>query len=70
MDGQPVTVYPPEPDGGRRVVVGGEPLGRAHRVEDVVEFLRRAGLDQIEVEETDLIDWRGVGPEQWATPAD
>lgn len=64
----PVIVDPPLPTGGRRVRVGGEILGLAHDLRDVAEFLRRAGLDDIDVETSALIDWRGGGPGVWATP--
>ncbi|UQA95030.1 hypothetical protein [Streptomyces halobius] len=66
-----VTVHPPGPGGARRVTVDGRPLGVAHRIEDLVKFLRHARLtehvplDEVEVEETDLIDWLGGGPEEW-----
>ncbi|WP_019359397.1 MULTISPECIES: hypothetical protein [Streptomyces] len=44
-----------------------ESLGFAHRPEDVVEFLRRAGLDpaEIQLEDPNLIEWRGGGPDVW-----
>lgn len=48
--------------------VDGEILGLAYGLADVAEFLRRAGLE-LEPEElpgSPLIDWRGVGPDQWA----
>ncbi|MFF7365646.1 hypothetical protein [Streptomyces sp. NPDC008125] len=67
----PVTVYPPSPTGGRRVRIDGEILGLAHDLADVAEFLRRAGLDDIDehdVETSALIDWRGGGPRVWAAP--
>ncbi|MER6461267.1 hypothetical protein ABT278_12425 [Streptomyces sp. NPDC001228] len=66
-----VTVHPPSPAGGRRVHADGEPLGLAHGVGDVAEFLRRAGLeiDPAEVAESSWIDWRGVGPEHWRPDA-
>jgi hypothetical protein len=62
-----VTVHPVAPAGGRRVVahVHGTDsvLGLAHRMSDVVEFLRRAGwLDE---EDWPPIMWRGGGPEVW-----
>ncbi len=62
-----VIVHPPSPTGGRRVRVDGEILGLAYSVRDVAEFLRRAGLelDAVEVERSELIDWRGGGPEVW-----
>jgi hypothetical protein len=64
----PVIVYPPDEDGGRRVRVDGEILGRAYGTRDVAEFLRRAGLedaDEVYVAESGLIEWRGGGPEVW-----
>ncbi|MCF3136179.1 MULTISPECIES: hypothetical protein [Streptomyces] len=62
-----VIVHPPSPTGGRRVRVDGEILGLAHNMADLVEFLRRAGLelDAAEAAEAPWIDWRGVGPDRW-----
>ncbi|MEV0375808.1 hypothetical protein AB0I10_39805 [Streptomyces sp. NPDC050636] len=73
MDEKPprVTVHPPGPDGARRVTAGDRTLGVAHRIEDLVKILRHAllaehvPLDEVEVEETDLIDWQGGGPGEW-----
>jgi hypothetical protein len=67
----PVIVYPPSPTGGRRVRVDGEILGLASSMRDVAEFLRRAGMDGLEasdVERSELIDWRGGGPDVWTAP--
>ncbi|ESU46479.1 hypothetical protein P376_5544 [Streptomyces sp. HCCB10043] len=64
-------VSPPSPTGGRRVRVDGEILGLAHNLRDVAEFLRRAGLDDVDetdVETSALIEWRGGGPEVWLAP--
>lgn len=63
----PVIVYPPSPTGGRRVRVDGEILGLAHGLADVVEFLRRAGLelDEYDVVRSEIIEWRGGGPYVW-----
>ncbi|MER7222601.1 hypothetical protein [Streptomyces rubradiris] len=63
-----VIVYPPDEEGGRRIRVDGEISGRAFGLKDMVEFLRRAGLDTIE--DTDVvtagwIEWRGGGPDAW-----
>jgi hypothetical protein len=63
-----VVIYPPSPTGGRRVRVNGEILGLAHSLADVVEFLRRAGLedfDEYDVARSELIEWRGGGPYVW-----
>ncbi|MBL1105568.1 hypothetical protein JK361_13390 [Streptomyces sp. 5-8] len=64
---RPIIVHLPSPTGGRRVRVDGEILGLAHNVGDLVEFLRRAGLEiePEEVADSPLIDWRGVGPDRW-----
>ncbi|MBY8876668.1 hypothetical protein [Actinacidiphila acidipaludis] len=53
---------------GRRVRVDGEVLGVAYAPADVLEFLRRAGLDpdQVRLDDPALIDWRGGGPDVWA----
>lgn len=62
--------YPPGSDGGRRVRVDDRFVGLAYGVIDVVEFLRRAGLDDVDdvwVEQSALIEWRGVGPEEWGS---
>lgn len=40
----PVVVYPPDADGGRRMRVDGEILGRANGLRDIAEFLRRVGI--------------------------
>ncbi|MGW1836995.1 hypothetical protein [Streptomyces sp. NPDC002067] len=62
-----IVVHPPSPTGGRRVHVDGEILGLAYDVRDVKEFLRRAGLDpdDIDLDDTTLIEWRGGGPTVW-----
>ncbi|WP_329321694.1 hypothetical protein [Streptomyces sp. NBC_01262] len=54
-------------DGGRRVTINGEPVGRATSIADLVEFLRRAGLDEADVilDDPTLIEWRGGGPDVW-----
>ncbi|MGC4947766.1 hypothetical protein ACLQ2N_16415 [Streptomyces sp. DT224] len=64
----PVVVYPPSPTGGRRVRVDGSILGLAYGVGDVAEFLRRAGLEDVDegdVDRSTLIEWRGGGPDVW-----
>ncbi|MEU9033812.1 MULTISPECIES: hypothetical protein [unclassified Streptomyces] len=64
----PVIVHPPSPTGGRRVRVDGQILGLAFNLADLVEFLRRAGLeglDEVAVARSELIEWRGGGPEHW-----
>ncbi|MFF6847178.1 hypothetical protein [Streptomyces antimycoticus] len=69
MVGMPrVVVQPPSPTGGRRVRVDGVILGVAYGEADLREFLRRAGLedaDDVDVEASPLIEWRGGGPRVW-----
>ncbi|TDC74182.1 hypothetical protein [Streptomyces hainanensis] len=67
-----VVVHPPRATGGRRVSAGGEDLGVARSPVELIEFLRRAGLDPDEVllEDPTLIEWRGGGPEVWTTQPD
>lgn len=63
----PIVVHPPGPDGGRRVTSRGNTLGHAYGMVDVIEFLRRVGLDvaTIDLHDETLIDWREGGPESW-----
>ncbi|MFF3611437.1 hypothetical protein [Streptomyces sp. NPDC002580] len=65
---QPVVVYPPTADGGRRVRVGARFVGMAYTLVDIAEFLGRAGPDDVEASEVrtaDWIEWRGGGPGVW-----
>ncbi|MEZ7004809.1 hypothetical protein [Streptomyces sp. AD55] len=65
---QPVVVYPPGEDGGRRVRFDGSFVGLAYTLLDIAEFLRRAGLEDVEtsdVESAPWIEWRGGGPHAW-----
>ena len=61
METAPIVVHSPSPSGGRRVTARGEILGLAHEDQDLVEFLRRAGLPDA----WDLLDdpawvkWKG-----------
>ncbi|MBQ0827697.1 hypothetical protein [Streptomyces tagetis] len=71
MSPAPVIVYPPDESGGRRVRVDVTILGLAHGVRDVAAFLQQAGLqgfDEMDVVRTDLIEWRGGGPDVWTAP--
>ncbi|WP_030962605.1 hypothetical protein [Streptomyces sp. NRRL S-378] len=62
-----VVVHPPDDEGGRRVRIDGTILGRATSMRDLVEFLRRAGLelDPEGAALSSLVEWRGGGPEVW-----
>ncbi|MFG2291996.1 hypothetical protein [Streptomyces sp. NPDC048603] len=62
-----IVVHRPDNEGGRRVTADGAGLGVAYGVGDVAEFFRRAEipLDEDDIPLTDLIEWRGGGPEVW-----
>ncbi|KAF4407750.1 MULTISPECIES: hypothetical protein [Streptomyces] len=63
----PVVVHPPDGSGRRRVGIRGQDVGSATGPRDLLEFLRRAGLDpdQIALDDPALIRWRGGGPDDW-----
>jgi len=65
MEYPSIVVHAPALDGSRRVTAGDETLGIAYHLDDVVEILRLADLDEIEVQESDIIDWQGGGPDDW-----
>ena len=65
---QPIVIYPPAEDGGRRVRMGERFVGMAYGLLDIVEFLRLAGLestDETWVRHSDAVEWRGGGPDMW-----
>ncbi|MEU0945688.1 hypothetical protein ABZ379_23375 [Streptomyces canus] len=65
---RPVTVRPPDSQGGRLVHIHKEAIGRAFGLWDMVVFLQRAGLDMGEedmIAASDLIEWIGGGPTVW-----
>ncbi|UNO38691.1 hypothetical protein [Streptomyces sp. MST-110588] len=68
----PVIVHPPTPSGGRRVTLRGRFAGLAHGRGDVAEFLRRAGLapdsEDIDLDDPELIEWRGGDLDTWPEP--
>lgn len=62
MEAAPIVVHRPSPTGGRRVTVRqGGIVGLAHSDEDVVEFLRRAGIEEAEalLDDPRWVEWRG-----------
>ncbi|MBT2391645.1 hypothetical protein J7E87_19955 [Streptomyces sp. ISL-1] len=63
----PVIVHSLSPEGGRLVTIRGERVGIASNLFDLLEFLRRAGLPEADtaIDDPDLIEWRGGGPEVW-----
>ncbi|MFF9011022.1 hypothetical protein ACF087_35255 [Streptomyces goshikiensis] len=62
-----IVIHAPDSSGGRRVHAGSAILGRAHSMRDVQEFLRRTGLEweQEQIAASQLVEWRGGGPETW-----
>ncbi|WP_328472365.1 hypothetical protein [Streptomyces sp. NBC_00448] len=69
--GTQVIVEPPAP-AGRRIRVGRETLGLARSPGDLLEFLRRAGLDPdaVSLDDPELFVWHGGGPDVWTAPDD
>jgi hypothetical protein len=49
----------------RRVDVLGTQVGKAYCLEDVVEFMRRAGLDEADHLDSLFVEWQGGGPDVW-----
>ncbi|MEU0413568.1 hypothetical protein ABZ307_38055 [Streptomyces griseorubiginosus] len=65
---RPVSVGPPDSQGGRLVHIRNEAVGRAYGLWDMVVFLNRAGLDlgeEDEIAASDLIEWTGGRPTVW-----
>ncbi|TSB19297.1 hypothetical protein [Streptomyces benahoarensis] len=62
-----IIVHPPSRTGGRRVSADGTILGPAMNRRDLLEFIRRAGLDPeaVDLEDSTVIVWRGAGPDIW-----
>ncbi|MFF7452345.1 MULTISPECIES: hypothetical protein [unclassified Streptomyces] len=60
-----VVVHSPALDGSRRVTADDHDLGVASHLGDVVELLRLADLDVVEVEVSDIVEWQGGGPDDW-----
>ncbi|MBB5926734.1 hypothetical protein [Streptomyces echinatus] len=63
-----VIVYEPAGDGGRRVRLEDRFLGMAYTLLDIAEFLRAAGMPDVEpddVARASWVEWRGGGPGAW-----
>lgn len=64
----PVIVGQPNQTGGRQVRVNGRVAGVAFSLHDLTVFLQHSGLedwDELDVAGSDLIEWRGGGPDSW-----
>ncbi|MFE4218133.1 hypothetical protein [Streptomyces sp. NPDC056844] len=57
----PIVIHRFSPTGGRRVTIRGQIAGLAYDDQDVVEFLRRAGLPDAEqlLDRPEWVEWRG-----------
>ncbi|TDU04995.1 hypothetical protein EDD99_3478 [Streptomyces sp. 846.5] len=49
----------------RRVDIRDTQVGKAYSLNDVAEFCRRAGLEDIDLEADGNVRWIGGGPHQW-----
>ncbi|GAA2236281.1 hypothetical protein GCM10010430_16450 [Kitasatospora cystarginea] len=68
----PVVVRPPTRGARpyRRVEIYGRLVGKAYDEADVSEFIRRAGVDDPDLDDPDLVGWRGGDRTVWsAEPA-
>lgn len=61
-------VYSPGIEGARMVSYGGRILGWAFKLSDIEDLLRAAGADPdtIRLDDHEICEWRGGGPETWA----
>ncbi|MFD9073653.1 hypothetical protein [Streptomyces lasiicapitis] len=61
MPTAPIVVHRVSPSGGRRVTARGQILGLARSDADVVEFLRRAGIEDAGelLDDPHAVEWRG-----------
>ncbi|WP_329143373.1 hypothetical protein OIU91_05765 [Streptomyces sp. NBC_01456] len=63
----PIVIHPASVTGGRRVTARGQILGLAYDDLDLVEFLRRAGVDEPEsiIDDPAWVEWRGGRAHDW-----
>ncbi|WP_371495889.1 hypothetical protein OG871_09480 [Kitasatospora sp. NBC_00374] len=64
----PVVVRPPTrgPRPYRRVEIYGRAVGKAFDAADVAEFIRRAGVEEPNLSDPDLVGWRGGDQTVWS----
>ncbi|WP_052390876.1 hypothetical protein [Streptomyces sp. NRRL B-24484] len=64
----PVVVHPPTHGARpyRRVEIYGRPVGRAYGEEDVAEYIRHAGVSEPDLDDPDLVGWRGGDRTVWS----
>jgi hypothetical protein len=69
MTERSVIVYPPIKGEGRQVRLDGELVGAAYSLHVLAVMLQRAGwagVDEIDVANSPVIEWHGGGPEVWS----
>ncbi|MET9730150.1 hypothetical protein ABZZ79_05580 [Streptomyces sp. NPDC006458] len=63
-----VIVCPPKQTGGRKVRIDDRTVGTARSLHDLTVLLRNVGLagwDELDVADSDLVEWHEGGPEIW-----
>lgn len=61
-----IVVHPPRRGHpGRRVEIRHEYVGTAYGPSDVIEFARRSGLDDVDLDDAELVSWRGGDASVW-----
>ncbi|WUX58805.1 hypothetical protein OG522_06580 [Streptomyces sp. NBC_01431] len=66
--GSPIVVHPPLGTGGRRVVVRNQIVGIAYDDRELIELLRRTGLELAEAlvdSDSPMMEWRGGQPHDY-----
>ncbi|WP_354639209.1 hypothetical protein [Kitasatospora camelliae] len=68
----PVVVRPPTHGAHpyRRVEIYGRTVGKAYGPEDVAAFIRHAGVEEPDLDDPDLVGWRGGDRTVWGAPAE
>jgi hypothetical protein len=63
----PIVVSPVVPGDRpfRLVQIGGEQVGKAYSLFDVIEFARRAGLDEVDLDDPSVVRWVGGDKYTW-----
>lgn len=63
----PVVVHPPTHGARpyRRVEIYGRTVGKAASAADVAEFIRRAGVEEPDLADPDLVGWQGGDETVW-----
>ncbi|AUG76364.1 hypothetical protein CFP65_1468 [Kitasatospora sp. MMS16-BH015] len=67
----PVVVRPPTRGVHpyRRVEIYGRLVGKAFTAADVAEYIRRAGVEDPDLDDPDLVEWRGGDRTAWEPDA-